>query len=437
MSADVLIVGGGIQGLWILKRIQDWNKQHARSHAPLNAILVEHRQLGSAQSGHSHGFLHSGYTYKQQALAERISATRAIWDEWLQQNPVPHERDLAIYGFDSAPEATRYEEIWKSSGLAPESVRPRDLPDVLRDGSVVNAYRTQEFAMDCRWLVQQLAKPLENHISRINLVESIHVSNHTEFSPQISSIDLEISDACTLKVRVGVLVLAAGWGNQQLLDLAASGRRQLRSRVADQQQLRLSHMLLIEGPSDLLPPFTGIFPNRDGVFVVSRRLKDTTIWMVSDHRSEALIEPANLLDDDAGPWLPRLLLNLRDLAPSVFKDFDRFRWAVYSAAKAEPRAHGALPEQMAIEQFGFKNLFTVWPVKFSLAPHHAEKLVESIHEVLGNVRLPHDSPTWTSYRRAVPIADEKWTKCPRVSWEEFKNSYGLDSQVPACTMKEV
>ncbi len=49
---DVLIVGGGIQGLWLLKELSDLK---------YSSLLVTDKALGVGQTLHSQVFIHRGY----------------------------------------------------------------------------------------------------------------------------------------------------------------------------------------------------------------------------------------------------------------------------------------------------------------------------------------------------------------------------------------
>ena len=82
---------------------------------------------------------------------------------------------------------------------------------------------------------------------------------------------------------------------------------------------------------------------------------------------------------DTNPVLSRLVTcqnttmaqfadRLQALAPGPLGHKELLRWGVYDAPKAEGREFGKLPGQERIEQFGFKNLWAVWPTKLTLAP---------------------------------------------------------------------
>ena len=66
IAADVLIIGGGVMGLWLLNDLRQ---------AGYSALLLEKRELGGEQTCHSHVYLHRGYLYNEFALASGVGFT--------------------------------------------------------------------------------------------------------------------------------------------------------------------------------------------------------------------------------------------------------------------------------------------------------------------------------------------------------------------------
>src|SRR5438105_4298903 len=80
IPTDVLIIGGGVQGLWLLDSL---------CRLGYDAILLERRLLGSQQTCHSHVYLHHGLVYAAEALGtnenliDRLHHVRGTWGAWL------------------------------------------------------------------------------------------------------------------------------------------------------------------------------------------------------------------------------------------------------------------------------------------------------------------------------------------------------------------
>ena len=56
IKVDVVIIGGGIMGLWPLKEITELKKNY-------QAVLLESREVGGQQTCHSHVYIHHGHLY--------------------------------------------------------------------------------------------------------------------------------------------------------------------------------------------------------------------------------------------------------------------------------------------------------------------------------------------------------------------------------------
>src|SRR5712691_3831683 len=92
VSPDVLIIGGGVQGLWLL------NKLHLSGYSTL---LLERGELGGAQTCHSHVYIHQGHLYEHVSLAERLKDVNVQWGAWLAQHSVRRGVQPSFFGFPS------------------------------------------------------------------------------------------------------------------------------------------------------------------------------------------------------------------------------------------------------------------------------------------------------------------------------------------------
>jgi heterodisulfide reductase subunit A-like polyferredoxin len=81
IEVDVLVIGGGIQGLLALYELQ--------AQMPhLNAILVTEGELGSGQTLSGQGYLHSGYSFA--AHEPVVSNIKKSCSYWIKLMKVSH-----------------------------------------------------------------------------------------------------------------------------------------------------------------------------------------------------------------------------------------------------------------------------------------------------------------------------------------------------------
>ena len=81
VAVDVLIIGGGIAGLWTLARLQQ---------ASYKAVLLESQALGAGQTRYAQGIIHGGTKYaltgKLTASSEAVADMPSRWRACYQGN---------------------------------------------------------------------------------------------------------------------------------------------------------------------------------------------------------------------------------------------------------------------------------------------------------------------------------------------------------------
>lgn len=209
LSTDILIVGGGIAGLWLNARLR---------RAGYATVLVESASLGGGQSVKSQGIIHGGAKY---ALHGALTgASEAIADmprRW--RACLGSDGELDLRGVRLLSEA-HY--LWSPGGLAgsltsffaSKAVRSRveqakgeDLPPALRDkGFKGKAYRLTEIVFDVPDLIRRLAELAGDSLLAGERIEPLREGR-------------ELAGLCVdgREIRAQRVVLSAGAGNEALL----------------------------------------------------------------------------------------------------------------------------------------------------------------------------------------------------------------------------
>lgn len=445
-KTDVLILGGGIQGLWMLKDLR------AKGYG---AILLETGKLGGRQTLHSHLYIHQGHVYAAEELkagneiVEILRDTTArFWDPWIEVNrPVPAHTP-SYFGFNNEEVLRKLAMRW---GATSKLVDP--MPAVFvagpsgRPSCIKMVRRTFEKCLDGESLVQKLSEDLKDCIGQIREVSCITV-DHGRHSP--IRVEVAPQSGESLVFTTQGLVLAAGEGNAALLKMAtATWPAEIPIRT--KPETRKAHMLVIRGPTKGFEPLTGVFPDTGNLFLVSRQRDEDTIWLVSDGRSPTPAEekkglrvfdvkhgrsltPAEEKERHfvANPrwWLPQVIENLGFLAPKYFETTalrEKLKWGVYKAYKAEqaPDEHNERPpgwwEPMDDKSGLWKSgLWIVYPTKLTLAPRMSGLVLEGIKDL---IRKPAGAPVLSLPR--PEIAPEMWTTEELESWADFHARHAL------------
>ena len=240
MKLDTLIIGGGIAGLWTLDR---------QVERGLSAGLIESGCLGAGQSISAQGILHGGTKYALSGLvptgAREVSAMPERWAESLAGTRTPDLSHVRI----RTPEC----HLWRTDsvrsivgmvgakvGLAvrPSVIDPENRPEILRScpgdvallpetviemPSVLETFRS----MHHERLLQGTVRAISRDPSGDYLV-----SVTTPHDPDLT-------------IHAGWIVLAAGRGNEALLDLIEE--RSVRRNERPDMQLRPLQMVMVWG----------------------------------------------------------------------------------------------------------------------------------------------------------------------------------------------
>ncbi len=209
LSTDILIVGGGIAGLWLNARLR---------RAGFSTVLVDSASLGGGQSMRSQGIIHGGAKYALHGAltgaSEAIADMPRPWRACLGR-----DGELDLRGVRLLSEA-HY--LWSPGGLAgnltsffaSKAVRSRveqakgeDLPPALRDKAFKGkAYRLTEIVFDVPDLIRRLAELAGDSLLAGERIEPLREGR-------------DLAGLCVdgREIRAQRVVLSAGAGNEALL----------------------------------------------------------------------------------------------------------------------------------------------------------------------------------------------------------------------------
>ncbi|WP_137818616.1 FAD-dependent oxidoreductase [Pseudomonas sp. 2FG] len=356
LSTDVLIVGGGIAGLWLNARLR---------RQGFATLLVETASLGGGQSVKSQGIIHGGAKY---ALHGALTgASEAIADmprRWREALAGGGEVDLSGVRLLSA---AHY--LWSpgtlagnlTSFFASKAVRTRvdqvkgaDLPPALQHPQFKGkVYRLSELVLDVPSLIERLAELAGDSLLAAERLEPLHENGEL--------VGLQVDGR---EIRAQRIVLSAGAGNAALL--SALGLAQ------PAMQRRPLHMVLVKAPS-LKPLYAHCLGGgpKPRVTVTSHPAADGQwVWYLGGDLAEA----DGVARDETGQ-IAAAQKELGNLLPWV--DLSQARWATLRVDRAEPAQSGLVRPDNAFlaEQ---NNVLVGWPTKLALAPDFADRVLTAL-----------------------------------------------------------
>ncbi|UUY09954.1 FAD-dependent oxidoreductase [Pseudomonas sp. J452] len=356
LSTDVLIVGGGIAGLWLNARLR---------RLGYATLLVENASLGGGQSMKSQGIIHGGAKYALHGAltgaSEAIADMPRRWREALAGNG-----ELDLTGVRLLSEA-HY--LWSPGSLAGnltsffaskavrgrvDQVKGEQLPPALQHPKFKGkVYRLAELVLDVPSLITRLATLAGDSLLAGHEIAPLH-ENH-----ELAGLLVDGRE-----IRAQRVVLSAGAGNAALL--ASLGISQ------PSQQLRPLHMVLVKGPS-LKPLYAHCLGGgpKPRVTVTTHPAADGQwVWYLGGDIAEA----AGVARDEAAQ-IKAAQQELGDLLPWV--DLSSARWATLRVDRAEPAQSGLVrPDNAFLADQG--KLLVGWPTKLALSPDFSDRVLAAL-----------------------------------------------------------
>lgn len=356
LSTDILIVGGGIAGLWLNARLR---------RLGYATLLVENERLGGGQSVKSQGIIHGGTKY---ALGGALTgSSEAIADmprRWREALAGSGELDLsgvrllsdAHYLWSPGTLAGNLTSFFASKAMRGrvDAVKGDALPVALQHPKFRGkVYRLAELVLDVPSLITRLTELAGDSLLAGQRIEPLRDGSE----PTGMVVDGR-------EIRARRVALCAGPGNAGLL--AGLGIEQ------PGQQLRPLHMVLVKAPT-LKPLYAHCLGGgpKPRVTVTSHPTADGQwVWYLGGDLAEA-----DGVARDEAAQIRAAQKELGELLPWL--DLSAAEWRTLRVDRAEPAQSGLVrPDNAFLSEQG--NLLVGWPTKLALAPDLADRVIAAL-----------------------------------------------------------
>ena len=357
---DLVIIGGGIAGLWLLNRLRNEG---------YSAILLESEKLGSGQSIASQGMIHGGLKYALggtlTGASESIADMPAHWkkclagvgDVDLRQTGLLSD---AYYLWPRDSMRSRFNAFLGSKAVRGKAtnVAPGQWPDFFKGNIKGPLYRLHDIVLDVPSLLANLSG---------NCRDWIHQVDKRQLDFTVSADKVTTSISADLQIESKRLVCTAGAGNEALLSRLGSRSVSMQRRPLQMVIVKHNYSapLYVHCVSDQLtatPELTiTSHPCSDG----------STAWYLGGE----LAETGALLDQAA--QLAAARAKLSNLFP--WCDFNNAQWHSFFIDRAEAlQPGGKRPDNCSIESEN--GIYYCWPTKLTLAPNLANRVLMQLHK---------------------------------------------------------
>lgn len=396
-KAEVVIIGGGIAGLWLLTRL----RQAGRS-----AILFESKTLGGGQTHKAQGIIHGGMKYALQGVltneAEGMSAVPALWRDCLagkgeiDLSPVSVLSD-AHYLWSPSKLGAKITGFLAGAALSSKvsPVTKDHYPLVFQHPQFKgNVYALDEMVIDVHELVRELVKHNQDAIFRCEPITDEGL--HLDADGRLQSITVYLSGKA-MDVQAKHFVFTAGVGNEVVTRKLNHPGLKMQCRPLHMVMMRLlanyplyAHCMGL-GPRPRLTITTHTMQDGGLVWYLGGQLAEDGIDRSTDQQIKAAKQELAALF----PWL----------------DFTQADFATFMIDRAEALQKNGLKPESTYHQT-MANVTIAWPTKLALAPKLANDIVRemALIDFAGTLTDTHALRAWPIPCIARPIWEEMFCK---------------------------
>ncbi|HEY5154036.1 MAG TPA: FAD-dependent oxidoreductase [Acidimicrobiales bacterium] len=426
LGVDVLIVGAGLQGLYL-----------ARELARTYSVCVVSDPDVSSGTLDSTGYFSAGYDGNDVNRIQPARRAAGWWRLWAESNGVPFAPDAPRYVV--APiEVGNRTRVWADAQLAVEPAEALPTPfegGSLADGSTFVA--ENDLVMHPATVLTRLRQGLEDRCLEGEVVRFGLLPDG-----EIDHVQVQVGDVA-VPIVPRFVVLAAGVGNATLLTKLSSRlpdqakRKATKELVDGCQAVRAQTVLCVSGPD--LPRLSGRFGD---LSITAHELAGGTgrIWLIEPpiDDSQTTLGPANLrfelpVDD---VLVAAAVADLFAVSPALADQRDQLQWSVYVTRLAQhpmlavPDASVvAQPVPAKLEKLGLESFMAVWPSHLAYAQFVGDSVAERVGEALGPAQDFSDGPQPADVGASAPELRARWDRddFPWQAWSGFAAAHGITS----------
>jgi glycine/D-amino acid oxidase-like deaminating enzyme len=241
-EVDVVVIGGGIQGLLVLDALIERR---------YSCALVTNGDLGAGQTLHSHGFLNTGFGMFGPELAR---AAADVVQPYLRARGVEVTGEWAVIpppglsAFENFPVAT--------------------LPEGFDTANVGPAVRVPDRSLQKRRLVEMLIQGRRDRVLRG------HASLHRS-GTHVDTVTVGVDETSEVALATKAVVVAAGCGTKRLLSSLVGETAQL-----ENIKHRRVNMICVRAPRGALPAIS-VLAMPLGLMIAAHETENDVTWYVT------------------------------------------------------------------------------------------------------------------------------------------------------------
>ena len=356
LKLDLVIIGGGIAGLWTLNRAVK---------AGLNAVLFEKDLLGGGQSVRSQGIIHGGTKYALSGVLTQASNTiKEMPQRWRDCLKGSGELDLttvnilsdAHYMWSKGSLGSRMTTFFATKAFSGrvEEVSANNRPQVFQNKQFKGSlYRLNELVLDIPSVIDALRAPIEDRIFKVDILDA-HIEKQEDIVQSITLPDYN------LRIEPNDILITSGEGFEAL-----ASRLKIKQ---PEMQKRPLHMVMVKHNLNL-PTFAHCIGagSKPVATITTHPCSDgQQVWYLGGNVAETGLERS------PKEQITFAQKELSTLLPWV--ELTKAQWSSFNINRAEPKQSSLVrPDAAFAQKVG--NCIVAWPTKLALSPDLADQVL--------------------------------------------------------------
>ncbi|MHB1948070.1 MAG: FAD-dependent oxidoreductase [Gammaproteobacteria bacterium] len=394
IETDIVIVGGGIAGLWLLNRVRQLG---------YSVILLESKALGAGQTNKSQGIIHGGIKYALQGMvtgaAQAIAEMPKVWEDCLKGS--------GVIDLSQVPILSRHQYLWSTGSLASKiagffagKALKGNVEELARDAYPAifqnpqfkgQVYSLDEIVIDVHAVIRELVKPNQDVIYKIDPTHDNQIK--FDSNGQLTCLEIQAEPIDPIQIKAQKYIFTAGAGNEDLL-------RPLHKQGVAMQRRPL-HMVIMQVDFDyaLYAHCLGLGSTPRITITTHKTIDDKPIWYIGGQLAEEGVKR------DAKAQIQAARKELIELFPWL--DFSNAQFATFFVDRAEAlQPDGKRPDSCYAKEV--ENVIAAWPTKLALAPKLADEIIANLarDNIKKHITDLRPLRAWPIPSLAKPVWDE-------------------------------
>jgi hypothetical protein len=423
LGVDVLIIGGGIQGLYL-----------ARSLHPRYAVCVVADPSRPPEDLDATGLFSAGYDGNDAVRIQPARRSAGYWRLWADSNGLVHDLAPTLFALDPEDEPERLR-LWSDATLVAR--RADGLPTSFANGSIADAASwvlPNDVVLDPAAVLAKLRDGIDHRFVWGEVTKFGLITDH-----DIEFVEVQTADGTLLPITPRFVVLADDVHNGALLQRLVAmfkdraKRRESTETMRSCQAVRRRTTIVIHGDLELVAGRFG------GLEIVAHPARDGgVVWLVSppiDDRQTVLgPEDARFVPAVDAGLIRATVDTLLAMSPVVASQVDALRWGVYVARKTEhpmmaaaDTSNLAQPAPARLESLDMDSFVAAWPSHIGYAMIVGDVVAERIEAALGGPGSFTDGVQPSEIAGEAPEPLLRWQRDDFVwnDWATFSSVHGI------------